>query len=162
MRTEKASLVYCLGENGLNILAKTSYHAEVIDLLSDNAAVVDEPSSKGSGNPIDMEQLLIWNPEVIMFAPDSAYSSVGTDDTWGQLDAVKNGRYYEVPFGPYNWMGFPPSVNRYIGMIWMAQLLYPDVAGYDMYTEAAEFYDLFYHCTLTEAQYNALVAGSMG
>ncbi len=158
----KTSLVYCLGEDGLSALAKTSYHAQVIDLLSDNAAVVDEPSSKGSGNPIDMEQLLIWNPEVIVFAPDSIYGAVGTDAAWQQLDAVKNGRYYEVPFGPYNWMGFPPSVNRYLGMIWMAQLLYPDVAGYDMYEEAAKFYDLFYHCELTEAQYDELVANSLG
>jgi iron complex transport system substrate-binding protein len=148
-----------LGADGKTSLA---YHAQVIDLLSDNAAVVDEPSSKGSGNPIDMEQLLIWNPEVIMFAPDSIYGTVGTDAAWQQLDAVKNGRYYEVPFGPYNWMGFPPSVNRYLGMIWMAQLLYPDVAGYDMYAEAAKFYDLFYHCKLTEAQYDELVANSLG
>ena len=158
----KTSLIYCLGTDGLSVLAKTSYHAEVIDLLCDNAAVVDEPSSKGSGNPIDMEQLLIWNPEVIFFAPDSIYDSVGTEDAWQQLDAVKNGSYYEVPFGPYNWMGFPPSVNRYMGMIWMAQLLYPDTAQYDMYEETAKYYDLFYHCELSEAQYDALVANSMG
>ncbi len=158
----KTSLVFCLGNDGLNILAKTSYHAEVIDLLSDNAAVVDEPSSKGTGNPIDMEQLLIWNPDVILFAPDSVYDTVGTDDTWQQLDAVSSGNYYEVPFGPYNWMGFPPSVNRYMGMIWMAQLLYPDIVEYDMYAETAEYYELFYHCSLTEAQYNELVANSLG
>jgi iron complex transport system substrate-binding protein len=58
-------------------------------------------------------------------------------------------------------MGFPPSVNRYMGMIWMAQLLYPDTAGYDMYEETAKYYELFYHCLLTKDQYDALVANSL-
>ena len=43
-------------------------------------------------------------------------------------------------------------------MMWMSQLLYPDVAQYDLYTEAAEFFKLFYHADLTQAQYDALVA----
>jgi iron complex transport system substrate-binding protein len=66
-----------------------------------------------------------------------------------------------VPNGPYNWMGFPPSVNRYMGMIWLAQLLYPDTAGYDMYSETSKYYELFYHCELSEAQFNELMGGSL-
>jgi len=67
-----------------------------------------------------------------------------------------------VPRYPYNWMGFPPSVNRYLGMLWLAQLLYPDVARYDLYYEAARYYALFYHCDLTVDQYRRLVANSTG
>lgn len=162
MGAGKTKLVYCTGGDGLNVLAKSSFHAEILDLLADNAAVVDDPSSKGSGNPIDMEQLLNWDPDVIIFAPESAYAAVSTDATWQKLGAIASGNYYEVPFGPYNWMGFPPSVNRYMGMMWLAQLLYPDIAGYDMYEETAEYYELFYHCALTQAQYDALVANSLG
>lgn len=157
----KVKLLYCLGDEGLNVIAKDSYHAEVIDLLSDNAAIVDEPSSKGSGNEVDMEQIMLWDPDVIIFAPDSVYSKVGEDELWNDLKAIKDGKYYEVPFGPYNWLGFPPSVQRYLGMLWLAKLLYPDAASYDMYTEAAEYFKLFYHCDLTEGQYNELVANSI-
>ena len=64
--------------------------------------------------------------------------------------------------GPYNCMGFPPSVQRYFGMMWMAQLLYPDTAQYDLYTEVAEYFKLFYHCDLTQNQYDALVVNSIG
>ena len=159
---EKANVVYCLGDTGLNVIAQGSYHAEVIDLLANNLAVVDEPSSKGSGNEIDLEQLLLWNPDIILFAPDSIYSTVGSDPAWQQINAIKNGTYFEVPFGPYNWMGFPPSVQRYLGMMWMAQLLYPDTAQYDLYTEVAEYFKLFYHSDLTQAQYDSLVANSIG
>ena len=42
-------------------------------------------------------------------------------------------------------MGQPPSVQRYLGMIWMSQLLYPDVAQYDAFEEVSRYYSLFYH-----------------
>jgi iron complex transport system substrate-binding protein len=158
----KVSLVYCMGDDGLNIIAKGSYHAEVIDLLSDNLAAVNSPTSKGTGNAVDMEQLLKWDPDVIIFAPDSVYDTAAGDQTWRRLKAIASGKYYEVPRYPYNWMGFPPSVNRYMGMIWLTQLLYPDAARYDLYPEAARYYDLFYHCNLTKDQYDRLVANSTG
>ncbi len=157
----KTGVLYLLGDTGLNVIAQNSYHAEIIDLLANNLAVVDSPSSKGTGNETDMEQILLWDPEVIIFAPDSIYDTVGSDPTWQNLTAIKNGTYYEVPFGPYNWLGFPPSVQRYLGMMWMSELLYPDVAGYDLYQEVANYYKLFYHADLTEEQYNDLVANSI-
>ena len=159
---EKANLLYITGDAGLNVIAQGAYHAEVIDLLSNNLAAVDDPSSKGTGNEVDMEQILNWNPDVILFAPDSIYDTVGDDATWQGVTAIQNGAYYEVPMGPYNWMGFPPSVQRLLGMLWMAKVLYPEAADYDLYTEAAEYFKLFYHCDLTREQYDALVANSLG
>ena len=158
---EKADLLYITGDTGLNVIAQGSFHAEVIDILSNNLAVVDEPSSKGSGNEVDMEQILNWNPDVILFAPGSIYATVGEDAAWQGVTAIRNGAYYEVPMGPYNWMGFPPSVQRLLGMLWMAKVLYPDAAGYDLYAEAANYFQLFYHCNLTQEQYDALVANSL-
>ncbi len=159
---EKVNLLYVTGENGLNVIAKGSCHAEIIDLLSNNLAVVDSPSSKGTGNEVDMEQLYLWDPDVILFAPGSVYASVGGDPVWGELQAIRNGTYYEVPFGPYNWMGFPPSVQRYLGMLWMAKLLYPNAADYDLKAEVQEYFRLFYHCTLSDADYEELVKNSIG
>ena len=159
---EKANLLYITGEEGLNVIAKGAYHGEVIDLLSNNLAVMAEPSSKGSGNEVDMEQILTWNPDVIIFSDESIYDTVGDDPMWQTVTAISTGRFYEVPAGPYNWMGFPPSVQRLLGMMWMTKLLYPDAAEYDLYEEVKTFYDLFYHCDLTEDQFNALMANSIG
>ena len=157
----KKKVLFITGEEGLGVIAKDSFHAEVIDLLADNAAVVDEPSSKGTGNEVDMEQILQWNPEVILFAPESIYDRVAELEEWQASDAIQNGAYYEVPFGPHNWMGFQPSVQRYLGLQWMMTLLYPEEADYDLYAQVAEYYRLFYHCELTEEQYEALVANSI-
>ncbi|MBW9150732.1 ABC transporter substrate-binding protein [Clostridium estertheticum] len=157
----KVKLLYCTGEDGLSVLAKGSFHSAVIDQVSDNVAVVKNISQKGSGNPVDMEQILLWDPEVIIFAPGSMYSKVAKDKTWQKLTAIKKGNYYEVPIGPYNWMGSPPSVNQFMGMIWITQLLYPKEAKYNAYEETAKYYKLFYHSKLTEAQYKMLVKKSL-
>lgn len=159
--TGKVRLLYCTGDKGLNVIARGSYHAEVLDLMTDNLAVVDEPSSKGTGNEVDLEQILLWNPDVILFAPGSIYATVRNDPAWQELSAIQTHRYYGVPFGPYNWLGFPPSVNRYMGMLWLGALLYPDQVDYDLYTEAARYYKLFYHSDLTYAQYSALIDDSI-
>ena len=155
-----AKLLYCTGDKGLNVIPRGSFLAEIVDLVSDNVAVVEETASKGTDNAVDLEQILLWDPEMIIFGPDSIYDTVAGDTKWQELTAVKEGRYYEVPAGPYNWMGFPPSVNRYMGMVWLTKLLYPAEAAYDGYAETARYYKLFYHCELTEEQYTELVARS--
>lgn len=160
---EKANVLYVTGDMGQNVIAAGSYHAEILDLLTNNLAVVDEPSSKGTGNEVSMEQILTWDPDVVIFAPESIYATVADDAAWQSVTAIKNGAYYEVPFVPYNWMGFPPSVQRYLGMMWLSKVLYPDAtAEYDLFSDVQEYYKLFYHCDLTQAQYDALVANSLG
>ena len=155
-KQQKTSLLYCLGDSGLNVIAKTSFHAEVIDLVGNNLAVVASPSFKGSGNEVDLEQLLLWDPEVILFAPGSIYPSVGQDAAWQQMQAVAAGHIYQVPSGPYNWLGDPPSVNIFMGMLWLTDLLYPEATNYDLYAKTAEYYQLFYGCDLTQSQFAAL------
>ena len=83
------------------------------------------------------------------------------NENWQTIPAIRDGRYYEVPMGPYNWMGFPPSVQRILGMQWMAKVLYPDAADYDMYETTQTYFQLFYHCDLTAEQYAALTAHSL-
>lgn len=158
---EKVKLLYCLGEDGLHVIAKDSYHGEIIDLLTDNLAVIQNPSSKGTGNEVDLEQILVWDPEYIIFAPDSIYATVAQDENWQQVKAIAKGNYCEAPFGPYNWMGFPPSVQRYLGMLWMGKVLYPEKADYDLYEEIKTYFDLFYHSSLSREQYEELVRNSL-
>jgi iron complex transport system substrate-binding protein len=152
----KKTALYCLGRQGLNVLAKGSFHSEVFDWMTDNRALVDNPSSRGGGNETDLEQILLWDPELIFFGPGSIYAAAGTDPVWKQLRAVRSGAYYEVPSLPYNWMGSPPSINRYLGMLWMGKILYPQYADYDLYTEVAEYYRLFYGYELSREQFNRL------
>lgn len=153
---DKVDALYITGEEGLNVIAQGSYHAELLDLLTNNVAVLENPSSKGSGNAVDMEQIALWNPELLIFSSGSIYSSVAELPAWQELSAVQAGSYIESPEGPYNWLGTPPSVQRYLGLIWLTAVLYPEYCDYDVKAEIMEYYRLFYGCELTEEQYAAL------
>ncbi len=158
---EEVTAIYCLEDFGTNVICKGSYFAEVMDLLTDNVAVVDNPSSRGTGNEVSLEQIYNWDPEVIIFGPESYYDYAGSDPTWADLQAIQNDRYYEVPYAVYNWMGFPPSVQRYLGLVWLSEVLYPEYCDYDLYTEVDTFFEEFFHCEITEDEFDELMVKSV-
>ncbi len=156
---KKTRLLYITGETHLGVIAKGSYHSPIIDMLSDNLAVVASPSARGTGNETDLEQIMAWDPDMIVFASRETYEEAKRDPLWQAVRAVSEGNYVLVPQLPYNFMGFPPSVQRFLGMTWMAKALYPELAQYDLYEEIARHYELFYHCDLSREQYDQLMEG---
>lgn len=156
----KVDALYVLGEAGLNVLAYDSYHSELMDLLTKNLAVVDDPVSKGTGNEVTMEQIALWDPEFVVFAPGSIYDTVGEIDAWKEIRAIAGNNYVEVPEGPHNWLGSPPAVQRYLGLIWLTAELYPEYCDYDVKAEVLEYYQLFYGAELTDEQYRTLTANA--
>jgi len=153
-------LLYCLGDTGTYALAEGSFHAETVNMMSSNVAVVEDVVSSGAGNEVDLEQILVWNPEVIIFAPDSCYETVGAAPQWQSIQAIAQKQYYETPYGPYGWLSSPPAVQRYLGMLWLGELLYPEYTEYDLQEEVTTYYKLFYSCELTDEMYQALMANA--
>ena len=153
----RKTLLYCLGERGTNVIAEGSFHAETVNLMSQNLAVIEDVVSSGDGNEVDLEQILLWNPDVIVFSYDSCYDSIAESAEWQSISAVENGNYYEAPYGPYGWLSSPPAVQSYLGMLWLGNLLYPEYVSYDLQEEVCEYYELFYGCELTEEMYQELV-----
>ena len=80
------------------------------------------------------------------------------DPVWSRITAVRNREVYETPQYPFCWIDRPPSVNRIIGLKWLANLFYPDVFHYDMRAETRHFYATFYHVQLSETQVNKLLS----
>ncbi|MDO5719078.1 MAG: ABC transporter substrate-binding protein, partial [Tissierellia bacterium] len=157
---DKIRVYYGEGDNGLQTNPPQSIHAEVINLVG-GINVADLPETSGAGlNEITIEQILNWQPEFIIFGPNSVYDSVAEDPLWSDISAIKDDNYYEVPMGPYNWMGRPPAVNRVLGIKWLGNLLYPEVFDYDMKEVTKEFYSLFYHYDLTDAEVDELLMNS--
>ena len=157
----RKTLLYCLGDKGVNVIAKGSFHAETINLMGENLAVLEDVVSSGAGNEVDLEQILLWDPDVIIFAPDSCYEEIAASEQWQSIDAVAQGRFYKTPTGPYGWLSSPPAVQRYLGMLWLGTLLYPEYAEYDLQEAVTEYYKLFYGCELTEDMYRNLVVGAL-
>ena len=153
---ERRTVLYCLGPKGLNVLASGSYHAQVMELVALNAAMGDTPVSLGDGNEIDGEQLLLWDPDVVLFQHDSVYNSISDSEVWEQLRAVKSDNFYEIPCGPYGWLAAPPAVQCFPGLLWLTSTLYPEYVDYDLFERVAEYYELFFNYNLTELRFYEL------
>lgn len=155
---ERANVAYLTGDAGLNAIAKTSYQGQVIDMCANNVVVVEKASGSGAGNEISLEQIAVWNPELILFQDGSIYDTVGDDPAWAGIAAIDNDNYYEVPATPYCWLNNPPTVNQVMGMQWLPRLLYPDKFDTSIEDVAISYYKTFYGYDLTKAEAAELVA----
>ena len=84
------------------------------------------------------------------------------DPLWAGIEAVREGRVYLSPTAPFGWIDRPPSLNRMIGLEWMAGLLYPDLWDGDLREEARAFYRLYYHVDLSEEELDRLLEWAEG
>jgi len=109
---------------------------------------------------VSVEQVLAWNPDVIITIEPAVAASVRTDPVWAPVKAVQTGRIHLSPRLPFGWVDFPPSVNRLIGLWWLAKVFYPDQFPEDLRPLTRDFYRQFYHMTPTDAQIDAVLAGS--
>lgn len=147
---------YSSAADALDGVPKGNFHSEVIDLIGAENVV---PATSGSGaNLNSLEQIFVYNPEVILLSSEEAYKLVTTDKTWGELEAVKNGKVIKLPIAPYPWIDSPPSVNRIIGIYYLGSLLYPELySDIDLTSLVKEFYSLFYKYNLTDTEVNELL-----
>ena len=162
---QKIRVYYAEGASGLETDPKGSRHVETLDIVGGlNVAEVDLKGGMGM-TPVSLEQVLAWNPEVILSWNETQggyYSKISTDPKWASIAAIKNEKVYAVPSGPFNWFDRPPSVNRVIGLKWLGNLLYPETYQYDMAIETKEFYEKFYHYDLTEEELSSLLKDAGG
>ncbi|MDF2654179.1 MAG: periplasmic binding protein [Bacillota bacterium] len=149
---DRLSVYEALGDAGLNTNARGSFHAEVIETVGGVNAADLEVVSSGAGSEVSMEQVIGWNPDVIIAESEEVYQMILSDKAWSVLDAVKTGRVYKIPTSPYSAMANPPSVNRIFGILWLGDILYPDQYGVDISAEMQKFYKMFYHVEIDEAK----------
>jgi iron complex transport system substrate-binding protein len=147
---------YARSTSGLQTAPSGSINVEVLDVLGAVNVAGSQNASGGLAN-VSMEQVLAWNPDVIVTTDSAYFARVWTDARWSRIAAVKNARVYLSPQLPFGWFDFPPGPNRVIGLFWLANILYPDVFDDDLRTRVAEFYRLFYHREPSSAQLDALL-----
>ena len=143
-------VAYLLGDAGLNAIPKGSFQGQVVEMAANNVVEVENATGSGLGAEVSFEQIAMWDPEMIIFAPDSIYDTVADDPSWSTLTAVKNGNYYKVPGEPYNWVHNPPSVNQILGMQWFARLCYPDQFDDNISDVVKDYYKTLYNYELSD------------
>ena len=148
---DKRTVYYAQGDDGLQTNPSHSTHGQLIDLIG-GANVAD---SLNQGNTttsvqVSMEQVISWNPDLIITNDAEFYAKVYSDSNWGKLDAVKNKEVYLCPQSPFKWFDRPVGANMIIGVPWTAKVIYPDqYKDIDMVAATQEFYSNFYHIDLS-------------
>ncbi len=146
---------YARGPRGLVTGLGGSINVETIEMLAQNVA----GSNKGGLANVSVEQVLLWNPDVIVTIDRDFAANMRSDPAWASVAAVKAGRVHLSPKMPFGWVDFPPSINRLIGLWWLAKILYPDKFPEDMTKLTRDFHTLFYHRTPSDAQIAHVLEG---
>ncbi len=146
---------FARGVDGLATALPGSPAGESIDAAG--AINVASPLGRGGEVTISREQLLGWDPEIIIAAERSFYDALRRSPAWRRLSAVRNKRVYLEPSNPFGWIQGPSGVNRLIGQYWLSNLFYPDATQEDLRATTCDFYDKFYRIKLTNAQLEAMV-----
>jgi len=153
-QAERPRVYYGRGPAGLQTGLAGSINVEVLDYLGARNVAAD---SKGGLAQVSLEQVLAWNPEVILTSDPNFYASAGRDARWQGVAAVKAKRVHLSPHLPFGWFDFPPGANRLLGMYWAGKLLYPKAFPDDLRPRVVEFHRHFYHQPPTPAQLEALL-----
>lgn len=146
---KRTTVYYAEGTDGLSTECDSSRHSELINVVGGknvhHCAVND-----GYGMvKIPFEQLILYNPEVMLVMEESFFNKVLSDPLWQRIKAVRQKKVYLIPRGPFNWFDRPPSFMRVLGARWLAHTLYPDRYKVNMIKETQDFYKLFLGVNLT-------------
>jgi iron complex transport system substrate-binding protein len=149
---------YGRGPQGLNTGLAGSISAEFIEQLG----TINVAAELGRGGlvQVSVEQVLRWNPDVVVTIDPNFHAIARVHPTWRELPAIKAGRFHLAPNLPFGWIDFPPSVNRLIGLRWLASILYPDAFPEDLRPIVRDFYARCYHQTPSESQLDQLLRPS--
>jgi iron complex transport system substrate-binding protein len=145
---------YGRGTSGLQTGGAGSINVEVLELLGARNAAAEVRAGLVT---VSFEQVILWDPEVILTTDPNYWASVWTDSRWRAVKAVAAKRVYLSPNLPFGWFDFPPGANRLLGLWWAGKLLYPQAFDVDLRAKVAEFHRLFYHREPTAAQLDAML-----
>ena len=163
-QSDKVKVYYAEGKDGLSTDPIGSQHTALLAFCGGiNVADVQLLPGYGMAS-VSLEQILLWNPDIIIIgrgSQASLYTTVTTSTLWSKLGAVRSGRVYLRPDNPFSWFDGPPGPGQILGMYWMVHTLYPNqTASLDLKAKIKEFYSKFLHYGLTDAQLASLLVNA--
>lgn len=116
-------------------------------------------SIEGKMKEVSMEQVLQWNPDIIVFgkvrvsgqstAVQSMKKSIMNNDEWKKISAVQNGKVFANPDGIFAWDRL--SAEEALQIQWAAKTFYPDLfEDLDVAKETKDFFKTFTNYDITD------------
>jgi iron complex transport system substrate-binding protein len=145
--------------NGLETGLTGSINTEIIERAG-GINVAERGTGRGGIANVSIEQVLAWAPDTIVTWDANFFAHYASDPVWANLKAVVDKQVFLAPRLPFGWIDAPPSINRTIGLRWIAGLLYPDRFAEDIHAVARTFIKLFYQADVDDAQLDRILAGA--
>lgn len=122
------------------------------DWIKDAGGINAAADIKGNMMEVSMEQVLSWDPDVIIigdFSTDGATQIEG-DAQWQSIKAVLNGNVYNNPRGVYSWDRY--STEEVLQLQWAAKTLHPDLfPSLDISQAIKDYYQTYLNYSLTDS-----------
>jgi len=141
--------VYFCGSSPLRAASGDMYQSMMVDAAG---GVSVTAGLHGYWNDVNIEQILVWNPDVIIITSYGGLTpqQILNDPDWQTIRAVKNGRVYKMPALAAAWD--TPVPDSLLGIMWLARTLYPTKVNIDFAGECRAFYSKFYGYTLSDEE----------
>ena len=124
----------------------------------DTSGMPDQFGGMAGRYSISMEQLLKWNPDVIIIHDaDSDFKYIQNKTEFNNINAVKNNKVYAAPIGACWWYRGPENP---LLVEWTASKLYPDkFPKSELISDMKAFYKEFYGYQLTDKEADEMLSG---
>lgn len=107
---------------------------------------------------LGIEQVLLWDPDVIVLNSGDRNltpRSLAADPVLSALSAVRTGRVYKAPTGGYRLE--PQNPENPLYWMWLAGILHPSAADFDLRMEFAHAFRLLYGAEPSAAEIDAML-----
>jgi iron complex transport system substrate-binding protein len=145
--------VLFVGSEPQRVASGEMYQSAMIQAAGGVSVSGDLP---GYWNDVNLEQVLLWDPEIIFvatYSPES-YTTITTSPEWAAVPAVAAGRVYAMPSYVAPWD--TPIQESILGIQWLASIMQPEVFTFDCAARTADFYATYYQFELPEAELAAV------
>ncbi len=136
----KILYLYRYGD-GIKIGGKNSYFDYFIKMVGGQNPAEEAPSE----SQISEEQLLAWDPDIILlngFQSALSPADIHANANLAGVKAVRDRRVYKMPLGGYRWD--PPNQESPLMWKWLAMLTHPDRFSWDLRADIVKAYKFLY------------------
>lgn len=143
------------GTNALRVASGDMYQTSLIEIAG---GVSVSAELTGYWNDVNLEQIASWDPDIIIVPPygGATVEAITENPDWQILTAVQEGRVYQMPKLVVPWD--TPSPDSVLGIIWLAEHLFPELETPDCADQANFFYNTFYNYAITPEEIDSICA----
>ena len=154
-------VVYWGNTWGTNFLSsvRLGAHQYEIELCG---GILVAPTEGGEFPEINKEQLLSWNPDIIIIdnhggVPDLVMENAYIEKNWEAVTAVQNEALYKIPSGVFF---LDKGTSSALTLLWMAKMIHPVLfEDIDLITELKYYYETFYDYKLSDEEAEKVLSG---